>query len=246
MLSSAEIGSARAALGPIGVSLPGSLTANTALGRQRTAVARLKNAGYRTVWTNEVIGKDALVQLGVLLAATDQMVFGTCIANIWARTAQTMHAAAAQLAEAYPGRLALGIGVGYPEQAASVGREFGRPLSTLRDYVQRMDEPTWPPAPDATYPRIIAANGPKMLALAAGIADGAMPAMQPAAFTARARETLGPDKLLVVGLSAALESAADVREHLAAGADHVTLLPPLDGDFEAGVDTLEKLAPAVL
>src|SRR6201996_3931612 len=110
----------------------------------------------------------------MLLAATERMVFGTCIANIWARPAQTMHAAAAQLAEAYPGRLALGLGVGYPEQAASVGREFGRPLSTTRDYLARMDERTWPPAPEAVYPRIVAANGPKMVALAADIADGAM------------------------------------------------------------------------
>ncbi len=77
--------------------------------------------------------------------------------------------------DAYPGRLVCGLGVGYPEQAASVGQEFGRPLVTMRDYVQRMDEPTWPPAPDAAYPRIIAANGPKMLALAGDIADGAFP-----------------------------------------------------------------------
>lgn len=44
------------------------------------------------------------MQLAVLLAATERMVFGTSIANISARPAQTMHAAAAQLAQAYPGR----------------------------------------------------------------------------------------------------------------------------------------------
>ena len=246
MLTNAELAITRKALGPIGVSLPGSLTASTPIRLQRDAVARLERAGYRTMWTNEVLGKDALVQLGVLLAATEGTVFGTCIANIWARPAQTMHAAAAQLAEAYPGRLALGLGVGYPEQAASVGREFGRPLSTTRDYLARMDERTWPPAPEAVYPRIVAANGPKMVALAADIADGAMPAMQSASFTAQARETLGPDKLLVVGLSATPDSPAEVRAHIAAGADHVTLLTPLDGDFETGVDTLERFSPAVL
>jgi probable F420-dependent oxidoreductase len=244
MLSSAGIVDARKALGPIGVSLPGSLTVNTPIGVQRDAVARLEQAGYRTVWTNEVIGKDALVQLAMLLAETEQTVFGTCIANIWARPAQSMHAAAAQLAEAYPGRFALGLGVGYPEQAAGVGREFGRPLATMRDYLRQMDGPTWPPAPDAGYPRIVAANGPKMLALAADIADGAMPAMQPPEFTAQARQALGPDKLLVVGLGATPD--VDVSVHLEAGADHVTLLPPLDGEFEAGVDALEKLAPVVL
>jgi probable F420-dependent oxidoreductase len=245
---STVVDAARDALGPVGVCLPGSLTVALNADLQRDAVRRFDHAGYRTVWTNEVLGKDAFVQLGVLLAETERMVFGTCIANIWARPAQTMHAAAAQLAEAYPGRFVMGLGVGYPEQAASVGREFGRPLVTMRDYCQRMDEPTWPPVPDATYPRIIAANGPKMLALAGEIAEGAFPAGLPAEFTAQAREALGPDKLLVVGLSLdpdpmVVRDSAD--EHLLAGADHVTILPPLGGDFGIGIDQLEKVAPAL-
>ena len=239
---------AREALGPVGVCLPGSLTVPLNADRQRDAMRRFDHAGYRTVWTNEVLGKDAFVQLGVLLAETERMVFGTCIANIWARPAQTMHAAAAQLAEAYPGRFVMGLGVGYPEQAASVGREFGRPLVTMRDYCQRMEEPTWPPVPDAAYPRIIAANGPKMLALAGEIADGAFPAAQAAEFTAQARSTLGPDKLLVVGMSVDPDPTVvrdNAREHLRAGADHVTILPPLDGDFRNGIDQLEQIAPTL-
>ena len=267
---------------------------------QREAVARLEHAGYGAVWTNEVIGKDALVQVAMLLAATERMVFGTAVANIWARQSQTAHGAAAFLAQAYPGRFVLGLGVGYPEQAASTGQEFGSPLATMRDYLDRMDSPTWPPAPDAAYPRIIAANGPKMLALAGEIAHGAMPAMVPPEFSAQARETLGPDKLLVVGLAVAPDSDRDrakataretvsgslgrrsyaatmaglgysardiaevsdrlvnavvahgnpagigvkVREHLAAGADHVALLLPIGGDFATGVDQLEQVALA--
>jgi probable F420-dependent oxidoreductase len=243
------VDAARDALGPVGVCLPGSLTVPLNADLQRDAVRRFDDAGYRTVWVNETIGKDAFVQLGVLLAETERMVFGTCIANIWARPAQTMHAAAAQLAEAYPGRFVMGLGVGYPEQAASVGREFGRPLMAMRDYVQRMDEPTWPPVPEATYPTIIAANGPKMLALAGEIADGAFPAAQAAEFTAQARSTLGPDKLLIVGVSLDPDSTVvgdSAHEHLLAGADHVTILPPLDGDFGIGIDQLEKAAPALI
>ena len=287
--------------GPVGVCLPVSFTTTPSPDLQRAAVRRLEEAGYQAIWTNEVIGKDAFVQLGVLLATTERPVFGTFVANIWARPAQTMHAAAAQLAEAYPGRLVAGLGVGYPEQAASVGQEFGSPLVTMRDYLDRMDSPTWPPAPDAAYPRIIAANGPKMLALASEVADGAMPAGLPSTFTAQAREVLGPEKLLVVGLSvipdadadrakaAARESvstrlaapsyaarmaglgytaqeiadvsdrlvdavvahgdsavvAAKVREHLRAGADHVTLLLPMGGESSAGIDELARLAPAL-
>jgi probable F420-dependent oxidoreductase len=296
------IAAARQALGPVGVCLPVSFTSALSVDLQREAVGRLERAGYRAVWTNEVIGgKDALVQLAVLLAATDRMVFGTSIANIWAREPQTAHGAAALLAQAYPGRLVLGLGVGYPEQAAGTGRDFGSPLTTMRDYLDRMGSPTWPPAPDVAYPRIIAANGPKMLALAGEIADGALPAMLPPEVTAQARQALGPDKLLVVGLSVVADSdrdrakatarekvsdmlgrpsyaaaiarlgysdqelaevddrlvnaivglgapaaiAAKVREHLVAGADHVTLMLPIGGDFTEGVDELEQLAPAL-
>ena len=299
-MDNSVVEAARQALGPVGVCLPVSFTGTPHVDLQREAVVRLERAGYGAVWTNEVIGKDALVQLAVLLAATDRMVLGTCIANVWARPAQTMHAAAAQLAQAYPGRFVLGLGVGYPEQAASAGQEFGSPLATMRDYLDRMDSPTWPPAPDAAYPRILAANGPKMLALAGEIAHGALPAGLPPEFTARARQVLGPDKLLVVGLSVALDADQDrakaaaraivsrslagplypammarlgysareigevsdrlvnavvahgnpaaigvkVREHLAAGADHVVLLLPIDGDFATGVDQYEEIALA--
>jgi probable F420-dependent oxidoreductase len=303
METATVVDAARRALGPVGVTLPVSFTTALSVDLQREAVGRLERAGHRAVWTNEVIGgKDALVQLAVLLAGTRRMVFGTSIANIWARQPQIMHGAAAVLAQAYPGRFVLGLGVGYPQQAAGAGREFGSPLATMRDYCDRMLEPTAPPAPDVAYPRIIAANGPKMLALAGEVADGALPAVRPAEFTAQARQALGPDKLLVMGLSVVPDTdrdrarataretvsarlgepsyakalvglgyspqdvadvsdrlvdaivahgdpdaiAAKVREHLAAGADHVTLLPPIGTDFSAGVDRLEHITPALV
>lgn len=204
-MATTVVDAARRALGPVGVSMPVSFTGTAPVDEQRAAVRRLERAGYRAAWTNEVIGKDALAQLSVLLAATDAMVFGTCVANVWARPPQTAHGAAAFLAQAYPGRFTLGLGVGYPQQAQSVGREFGTPLATMRDYVTGMDGETRPPAPDARYPRILAANGPKMLALAAEIADGALPAGLPPAYTARARQALGPDRLLVVAQSVVVD-----------------------------------------
>jgi probable F420-dependent oxidoreductase len=237
----------------------------------------------------------------VLLAATERMTFGTSIANIWARAPQTAHGAAALLSQAFPDRFVLGLGVGYPHQAASVGREFGRPVAMMRDYVEQMSAPTQLPAPDVAYPTILGANGPKMLALSGEITDGAFPAMVPPTFTAQARELLGPDKLVVIGLAVAADAdvdraratarqtvagrlslagtyaatmarlgyseqeiadvsdglvdalvgyggadaiAARVREHLAAGADHVMVMPTGVG-FDDGVDQLEQLAPAL-
>jgi probable F420-dependent oxidoreductase len=202
------VDAARRSLGPVGAYLPIPFTSAPPVDLQREAAVRLERAGYRTAWTNETVGgKDPLVQLALLLPATERMTFGTGIANIWARAPQTAHAAAAMLAQTYPGRLVLGLGVGYPQQAALVGREFGSPLTAMRDYLERMTAPTMTPAPDACYPRIVAANGPKMIALAREMADGVLPAGLPPAFTAQVREALGPDKLLVVGLSVITDTA---------------------------------------
>jgi probable F420-dependent oxidoreductase len=293
---------ARRTLGPVGVFLPFSIAGAPSADQQREAARRLERAGYRAAWTNEAVGgKDALVQVAVLLAATERLVLGTSIANIWARAPQTAHGAAALLAQAFPGRFVLGLGVGYPQQAASVGREFGRPVATMRGYLEQMTAPAQLPAPDVAYPTVLGANGPRMLALGGELADGAMPAMVPPAFTAEARQVLGPDKLLVVGMAfvadgdperaraaarqrvagrlgmagtyaatmarlgyaeqeisevsdrlvddvvahgSAAAIAEKVAEHLAAGADHVMVMPAAS-DAAAGVGELEELAPAL-
>ena len=297
-----DVESARRALGPVGVFLPFSAHPPSA-DLQRQAVRRLEGAGYRATWTNEagISGKDALVQLAILLAATERMVFGTSIANIWARAPQTAHGAAALLAQAFPDRCVLGLGVGYPHQAASVGREFGSPVGTMREYLDQMAAPTQLPAPDVAYPKIIGANGPKMLALSGEIADGAMRGNRTARVHRPSSAATRPGRLLVVGLAVAADAdperakatarqtvarqagrhpgtyaatmtrlgysqqeiaqvsdrlldalvgyggaeaiAAKVREHLAAGADHVMVMPT--ADFADGVDQLERLAPTL-
>ena len=176
MGSTSVAGAARQSMGTAGAYLPVPLTSAPPVDLQREAARRLERAGYRTAWVNETVGgKDPLVQLALLLPATERITFGTGIANIWARAPQTAHGAAAMLAQAYPGRLVLGLGAGYPQQAAAVGREFGSPLAAMRDYLERMAAPTMTPAPEASYPRIVAANGPKMIALAGELADGVLP-----------------------------------------------------------------------
>ncbi|PXY34039.1 hypothetical protein BA062_17735 [Prauserella flavalba] len=165
---------------------------------------RIERRGYRSVWTNEGIGgKESLVQLGIGLAATETLVFASGVANIWARHAATMPAAAT-LAEAYPGRFVLGGGVSDRPMVEASGQVFGRPLAAQRDYLERMRESSALTLQPATpFPTLVGALGPKMLDLARDHADGAMPANLPVAHTAHARERLGPGKLLVVGVSAA-------------------------------------------
>jgi len=148
---SAEVGvveQARTALGSVGALLPWSPTYWAPAATQHLAVRRLEQAGYGAVWLNEVLGKDAFAQAALLLAATERLVLGTAIANIWARSPQTARGAAAQLSEAFPGRFVLGLGGGYPDQATSVGRQYGSPVTTMRDYLDTMAAPaqTTPPA----------------------------------------------------------------------------------------------------
>lgn len=199
---------ARGSLGQVGAFLPNvPFAAATRIAEQRSAVARLENAGYRSVWANEGVGgKDAFVQLATLLAATERLTMATGVANIWARPPETAHGASALLEDAFPGRFVLGIGVGYPFQASAVGADFGKPLRTMREYLQRMhvEQPISPP-PDVEYPRILGANGPKMLELAGELTDGAIPILIPVQYTRTARSIVGEDKLLVVGLAVVVD-----------------------------------------
>lgn len=101
-----------------------------------------------------------------------------------------------------------------------------------------------------SYPRILGAKGPLMLALAGELADGALPAGAPPAFTAQTRALLGADKLLVVFVpvqpSDTTETVVDTVSALAdAGADHVILGMSYTTDFAVAVDRLEQLAPTV-
>ncbi|NOS00044.1 LLM class flavin-dependent oxidoreductase [Mycobacteroides abscessus] len=210
------VAAARRALGAVGAFLPMHFTSMPSVGEQRAAVVRMEAAGYRTTWLNEPVGgKDVLVQAGLLLAATEHMTFATGIANIWARPAVTAHGGAAMLAQAYPDRFVLGLGAGYPSQAELVGSHFGSGLGAMRDYLSRMGESTPLPAVDVRYPRIVAANGPKMLALARDAADGAMPAGRPPAFTAQVRQALGRDKLIVVGVDVIVAGDGDDTKTIA-------------------------------
>jgi probable F420-dependent oxidoreductase len=140
----------------------------------------------------------------------------------------------------------LGLGVGYPEQAAAVGREFGTPLATMRGYVDRMSEPTFPPAPDVAYPRIIAANGPKMVALAGDISDGVLPAGLPPEFTAEVRGILGPDKLLVVGLSVDTDRATARQRASTVHGRYATALARLGYSTQEIADVSDRLIDALI
>ena len=167
--------------------------------RVRTTIAELEELGWGSLWSWEVFGREALTNAALLLAATRRMVIGTGIANMWARDPVAMAAAQRTLAEAYPGRFVLGIGVSHAPIVDARGHRYQRPLDKLRGYLDAMDAAPWQGPPLVEEPaRVLAALGPRMLELAAERAAGALLYNTPPEVTASARSVVGAGPLLAV------------------------------------------------
>lgn len=169
----------------------------------KDAVAELDDLGYGTIWFGEAAARDATTQATLLLSATDRIVVAPGIANIYRRPPEALAQAERTIAEAFPGRFVLGLGVGARMIA---GNRWRPPIATMHDYLTAMSATalTGPP-PTTPAPRVLAALGPKMLKLAAEKTAGAHPFFLPPEHTAYAREIVGPDAVLAVHQSVVLE-----------------------------------------
>ena len=171
------------------------------------AVAELEQLGFGALWFGEAMGREALTSAGLLLAATKRIVIATGIANIYGRDPVTMAAAQKTLAEAYPNRFLLGLGVSHVPLVEQLrGHRYDKPVATMRAYLDAMDKAPYravPPSPKP--PRVLAALGPKMVQLSAERADGAHPYNTTPKHTAQARELLGPDLYLCPEQAVVLE-----------------------------------------
>ena len=164
----------------------------------REAAREVERLGFRALWIPEAIGREAFTHSGLLLAGTERLIVATGIANVWARDAMAMAAAQKTLAEAYPRRFLLGMGVSHaPLVAGMRGHAYEKPLTFLRRYLDAMDAaPFLAAGPPEPPPRVLASLHPKSLELARERAWGSHPYFVPPEHTARARAILGPGKLL--------------------------------------------------
>ncbi len=186
------------------------------------AAAEIEELGYGAIWIPEVVAREAFVSSTLLLAGTSRIVVATGIATIWGRDPVTAACAHRTIESAFPQRFLLGLGVSHaPAVEGLRGHTYDKPLTAMRDYLDRMDR-----APFLAYPpehepqRVLAALGPRMLALAAERSAGAHPYLVPPEHTAFAREHLGPDPLLcpeqkVVLQTDAIAAREVARLHLA-------------------------------
>jgi probable F420-dependent oxidoreductase len=178
---------------------------------ERVAVAGYERLGYRATWFPESLGsKEAFAHAALLLGASPRMTICTGIANIYARDAAAMSAGARTLAEAFPGRFVLGIGVSHAPSVATRGGTYGKPIETMAAYIDAMERAPWSgPGTPERPPLVLAALGPRMLELAAGRADGAHPYFVPVEHTRVAREVLGPEPVLAVEIAAVPDTDPD-------------------------------------
>ncbi len=187
---------AKRALGRIGV-WTGALDGHPTSAAQ-DAARGLEALGYASLWVPEAVGRDPFVASANLLAATDTLVLATGIANIYARDPMTTVACRNTLAEAYPERFVLGLGVSHRHLVTNVRKhDYNRPLAYMKRYLADMDAAMYMSVKPAGEPAtVLAALGPKMLELSATAAQGAHPYFTTPQHTALARQTMGPGPIL--------------------------------------------------
>jgi probable F420-dependent oxidoreductase len=189
--------------------------------RAKDAVAELEELGYAALWFGEAFGREAFTNASMFLCATSRLMVATGIANIFVRDAWATNAASKTLAEAYPDRFVLGLGVSHGPMVEMRGHDYSSPLSTMRAYLRDMREARFTAAqPEHDPPRLLAALGPRMLELSRDLADGAHPYLVTPQHTARAREILGEGPLLAVEQAVVLTS--EWEEAMRLGRSHLS------------------------
>ncbi|HEV2867377.1 MAG TPA: TIGR03620 family F420-dependent LLM class oxidoreductase [Allosphingosinicella sp.] len=170
----------------------------------RALLRTVEGHGYGTLWYPESRGFESIALAGFLLANSERLTIGSSIANIYARDAFTARRALATLNALRGGRFALGLGVSHiPLVEGLRGHRYEKPVPAMRAYLEGIRK-----GGDAALegPVLLAALGPKMLALAAAQADGAVPYNVTPEHTRQAATVLGPGKVLAVEQKVCVET----------------------------------------
>lgn len=178
------------------------------------AAAELEELGFGALWIPDV-GGPTFEAVGRLLAATRRVVVATGILNLWMHSPADAAAGFTDLVRTHGDRFLMGIGVSHaPLVDADQPGRYRRPLAAMTRFLDDLDAAE-PSVPQAN--RVLAALGPKMLALAADRAAGVHPYLVTPAHTRIAREALGPGRLVLPEQTVILCSDRDAAR--AIGAD---------------------------
>ncbi|MEV6076361.1 LLM class F420-dependent oxidoreductase [Streptomyces sp. NPDC052069] len=161
------------------------------LSGHRRIIEELPDLGYTDAWTGEAAGYDGFTPLALAAAWAPSLRVGTAVVPVQTRGPALLAMTVATLAEAAPGRVAVGVGSSGPPFVTRInGIPFEHPYRHVRDTVRFLkaalagksvqgafDSFTiedYRPAlrPDPVPPVLIGALRPQMLRLAAREADG--------------------------------------------------------------------------
>jgi probable F420-dependent oxidoreductase len=161
---------------------------------------RCEQLGYSALWYPEVLGYESFALASYLLAHSKKLIVASGIANIYARDPTAAKQGQHTLWKLSGGRFLLGLGVSHsPLVADARGHEYGRPVATMRAYLEGMDEAAAnAPALEETPSTVLAALGPQMTALGGERTAGVHPYNVTPEHTAAARTIIGPEKWLCV------------------------------------------------
>ena len=150
-------------------------------------VAReIERLGFGALWLGGSPSGD-LESIERLLDATESIPIATGIVNMWRDDARTVADSYHRVSEHHPGRFLLGVGIGHPEATS----EYRRPLAAILEYLAQLEV--------ADVPKenlVLAALGPKVLAVAAEHTRGAHPYLTTPRHTRLARGVIGDSPLL--------------------------------------------------
>lgn len=176
-------------------------------------INKAESLGYGTLWYSESRGFESMALGSFLLARSQTICIGSSIANIYARDAYASRQGLHTLSAISSNRFVLGLGVSHVPMVEKLrGHTYTKPLTTMRQYLEKM----FAGADDGhNWPVVLAALGPRMLALSAELTRGAAPYNVTPEHTAKAKSILGPDKWLVVEQKVCLEVSATEARALA-------------------------------
>ncbi len=158
----------------------------------------VERLNYSVFWYPESMAYESLAMGGFLLGQTERLCLASGIANMYARDALTARAGHDTLNSLYNDRFILGLGVSHiPMVEGRRGHTYGKPVATMRAYLEAMDAAETGIATPARNV-VLAALGPNMLALSRDKTEGAHPYCVTPEHTAIAKGILGPDSWLCV------------------------------------------------
>ena len=168
------------------------------------AAVELEELGFGAVW---IRAKGYFDRAAALLDATTRLVVASSVHDIWNYDAQDLARDQAALAERHPDRVLVGLGVSHrPLIDRDAAGRYRAPVESMCAFLDALDA-CGPPQARST--RIVAALGPRMLAIAPHRSLGTHPYIVPVEFTRRARTLLGSSATIAPAHVAYLET--DVR-----------------------------------